>query len=43
MENAEGLLTASPRGWGWGMEKIDLKFVSFFFPRARQICRKKMK
>ena len=41
METAEGLLTACPRGWGWRMEKKDLKFVSFFFGRARQIRRKK--
>ena len=40
METAEGLLTASPRGWGWRMEKKDLKFVSFFFSRSPNSSKK---
>ena len=40
MENAEGLLTASPRGWGWGMEKIDLICFFFFLSRSPNSSKK---
>ena len=43
METAEGLLTANPRGWGWRMEKKDLKFVSFLFLAHAKFVEKKRK
>ena len=43
METAEGLVTASPREWGWRMEKKDLKFVSFLFLAHAKFVEKKKK